>query len=61
LRHAKRGIEPLVFIEAKLDYSHIAPEGFGTGDCVILGGGELHVMDFQAGSGYSSRLITTLK
>jgi len=46
-----RGIEPLVFIEAKLDYSHIAPEGFGTGDCVILGGSELHVMDFKTGSG----------
>lgn len=46
-----RGIEPLVFIEAKLDYSHIAPEGFGTGDCVILGGNELHVMDFKTGSG----------
>ena len=46
-----RGIELLVFIEAKLDYSHIAPEGFGTGDCVILGGGELHVMDFKTGSG----------
>ena len=46
-----RGIEPLVFIEAKLDYSHIAPEGFGTGDCVILGGNELHIMDFKTGSG----------
>lgn len=46
-----RGIDPLVFIEAKLDYSHIAPEGFGTGDCVILGGDMLHVIDFKAGAG----------
>lgn len=46
-----RGIEPLVFIEAKLDYSNIAPEGYGTGDCVIIGGDRLHVIDFKSGAG----------
>ena len=48
---AATGIEPLVFIEAKLDYSDIVPEGYGTGDCVIIGGDRIHVIDFKSGSG----------
>ena len=48
---AATGIEPLVFIEAKLDYSEIVPEGYGTGDCVIIGGDRIHVIDFKAGAG----------
>lgn len=42
---------PHIAIEAKLDYSHIAPEGFGTGDCIIIGGDTLHVIDFKYGKG----------
>ena len=30
----KSGQEPLALIEAKLNYTHIAPGGFGTGDVV---------------------------
>ena len=33
----KTGHDPLVLIEAKLNYTHIAPSGFGTGDMVIVG------------------------
>ena len=41
----------LALVEEKLDYSHIAPSGFGTGDMVILAPGLLHVCDFKTGSG----------
>ncbi|MDF2608904.1 MAG: hypothetical protein K0R92_378 [Lachnospiraceae bacterium] len=42
---------PYVAIEKKIDYSNIAPEGFGTADCVILYGSECHVIDFKYGKG----------
>lgn len=42
---------PYVAIEKKLDYSHIAPEGFGTGDCIVLCGADLHVIDLKYGKG----------
>lgn len=41
----------LALVEEKLDYSHIAPSGFGTGDMVILAPGLLHFCDFKTGSG----------
>lgn len=42
---------PTVMIEKKIDYSTWAPEGFGTGDCVMLQGDTLHVVDFKYGKG----------
>ena len=39
----------LALVEERLDYSQIAPSGFGTGDMVLLSPGELHVCDFKAG------------
>lgn len=42
---------PFVAIEKRLDYSDWAPEGFGTGDCILIHGSELHVMDFKYGKG----------
>ena len=52
----KSGQEPLVLIEAKLNYTHIAPSGYGTGDMVIVGKlpdgrGAIHVIDFKGGRG----------
>ena len=52
----RNGCEPLVLIEERVDYSHIAPSGFGTADMVILGKDEngkglLHVCDFKTGKG----------
>lgn len=41
----------LALVEEKLDYSHIAPSGFGTGDMVMLAPGVLHIADFKTGSG----------
>ena len=52
----KSGQEPLALIEAKLNYTHIAPGGFGTGDVVIVGKlpngrGTIHVIDLKSGRG----------
>lgn len=42
---------PYVVIEKRLDFSHIVPSGFGTGDCVILYGDTLHIVDLKYGKG----------
>lgn len=42
---------PYVVIEKRLDFSHIVPDGFGTGDCVILYGDALHICDLKYGKG----------
>lgn len=42
---------PYVAIEKKLDFSSYVPEGFGTGDCIVIGGTTLHVIDFKYGKG----------
>ena len=43
--------DPVVRIEQKLDFSQYVPEEFGTGDCVIIGDGTLHVIDYKHGKG----------
>ncbi len=50
------GCEPLAFVEERVNYSHIAPSGFGTADMLIIGKdadgkGLLHVCDFKTGKG----------
>ena len=42
---------PTVALEKKVDYGHIAPEGYGYADCIILCGSDLHVVDFKYGKG----------
>ncbi len=42
---------PHVAVEKRLDYSAYVPEGFGTGDCLILGGSVLHIVDYKYGQG----------
>ena len=42
---------PYIAIEKRVDYGHVAPEGFGTSDCIILSGTECHVIDFKYGKG----------
>lgn len=42
---------PYIAIENRIDYSTYAPEGFGTGDCVIIAGNTLYVVDFKYGKG----------
>ena len=42
---------PYVAVEKRVDYGHVAPEGFGTADCILLQGTDLHVIDFKYGKG----------
>ena len=42
---------PYITVEKRVDYSYIAPEGFGTADCIVMYGTELHVVDFKYGKG----------
>lgn len=43
--------DPIVLIEQRLDFSRYVPDGFGTGDCVIVADGMLSVIDFKYGVG----------
>ena len=40
-----------VLLEQRLDFSPWVPEGFGTGDCIILQGRRLDVIDYKYGQG----------
>ena len=40
-----------ILIEQKLDFSDYVPEGFGTGDLVVVGNTTLHVVDLKYGRG----------
>ena len=43
--------DPIVLIEQRLDFSCYVPDGFGTGDCVIISDDRLHIVDFKYGMG----------
>ena len=43
--------DPIVLIEQKLDFSCYVPDGFGTGDCIIISDDRLHIVDFKYGLG----------
>lgn len=43
--------DPQVLIEQRLNFSKYVPDGFGTGDCVIIADGVLHIIDFKYGQG----------
>lgn len=52
LREARRVCaDPVVLIEQRLDFSHIVPGGFGTGDCVIIAEPTLQIIDLKYGQG----------
>ena len=43
--------DPVVLIEQRLDFSCYVPDGFGTGDCLIISDDRLHIIDFKYGMG----------
>ena len=43
--------DPIVMVETQVDFSTWVPEGFGTADCIIVGNGILHIIDFKFGLG----------
>jgi hypothetical protein len=49
-------IEPYVAIEKRVDFSAYVPEGFGTADCILIGGKILHVIDFKYGKSPDGRV-----
>lgn len=51
VRERRRDAETQVLIEQRLDFSCYVPDGFGTGDCVIVSKGRLHIIDFKYGQG----------
>ena len=42
---------PVVCVEQRVDVREYVPEAFGTADCIIVGDGILHVIDFKYGLG----------
>ena len=43
--------DPIVLIEQRLDFSNYVPDGFGTGDCIIIADKTLHIIDLKYGRG----------
>jgi len=43
--------DPVVLIEQRLDFSRYVPDGFGTGDCVIVADDTLYIIDYKHGKG----------
>lgn len=43
--------DPIVLVEQHLDFSRWVPDGFGTGDCVIVADGTLSIIDLKYGKG----------
>jgi hypothetical protein len=44
-------VDPIVLIEQRLDFSKYVEGGFGTGDCVLIADGTLHIVDYKHGQG----------
>ena len=43
--------DTVILAEQRLDFSRWVPEGFGTGDCIIIADGVLTVIDYKYGMG----------
>lgn len=43
--------DPLIMVEHRIDYSEYVPDGYGTGDLVIVADGVLEIIDFKGGRG----------
>ncbi len=40
-----------MLIEQHLDFSKYVPDGFGTGDCILISDNALHIIDLKYGMG----------
>lgn len=47
----QKGTKPYVGVEQKLDFSNTVPDGFGTGDCVIISEPVMQIIDLKYGRG----------
>lgn len=50
-----RSADAQLIIEAKLDFSKWVPDGFGTGDAVIIADGKMEIIDLKYGQGVPVR------
>ncbi len=49
---AMAGMEdPAVMVEQRVSFDKYAPGAFGTADCILIGGGRLHIIDLKYGKG----------
>lgn len=51
VRLSKKYGKAIPLIEEQLDFSHLVPYGFGTGDAVVVSPGEIHIFDYKNGKG----------
>lgn len=49
--HSSLPQPPYLAIEKRVDFSEYVPEGFGTADCILIGGNTLHIIDLKYGKG----------
>ena len=47
----KKDGDAVMFLETRTDFSDYVPEGFGTGDVIIISGDTLHIIDLKYGKG----------
>lgn len=47
----EQGEDPVIFLESRVDFSEYVPEGFGTGDVIIISDTTLHIIDLKYGKG----------
>lgn len=45
------GSEPFAAVEKRVSFETYAPGGFGTSDCILIGGDTMYVCDFKYGKG----------
>ena len=50
-KERRRDPDTQVFIEQRLDFSCYVPEGFGTGDALVVSRGRIHIIDLKFGQG----------
>ena len=50
-KERRRDPNTQVFIEQRLDFSCYVPEGFGTGDALVVSRGRIHIIDLKYGQG----------
>lgn len=43
--------DTVIFLESRVDFSDYVPEGFGTGDVIIISDTTLHIIDLKYGKG----------
>lgn len=49
--------KPYVALEQRVDFSRWVPEGFGTADCLMIGGDVMQIVDFKYGKGVAVDVV----